>query len=353
MMYRPGQLVFLNCITAGLLWAAVNNTTSGTGVVVRAENFIVPPSTGPLTHIRARNPADTPCTVTIQPKFPDGWQWTPKHRTVTMEPHQAQRLPFTIEKASDVESNRYPVEITVIDGTEKTVHRQNLVCASAPYFKPKIDGKFKDWSEAIPVTFTTAGKKAVVSTYWNKQYFCLYVQVEEEKLGSYKKKAGLIDAVQFALAPRNTVTASVPTAGAQRYEFLVVDFAGLFAKDRCFFLIKPGVKLSVTQQRRPLETLELKEAQVVVKRQGRTTHYECAIPFVMMPLIKPDVGREIQLSILVHDPDGTGVRDWGKAAGLRPERRNKFAWCAGDWVEFSGAPTYDSKVEWGLCSSKH
>jgi hypothetical protein len=219
--------------------------------------------------------------------------------------------------------------------------------------KPKIDGKFKDWAEAIPVTFTTTGKKTVISTYWNKHYFCLYVQVEEDKLCSYKKKAALIDAVQFALAPRNTVTTSVPTAGAQRYEFLVVNFEGLFAKDKCFFLIKPGVKLSVTQQRRPLETLELKEAQVVVKRQGRTTHYECAIPFTVMSQIKPDVGREIQFSILVHDPDGTGVRDWGKAVGLWPEQRNKFAWCAVDVVEFSGAQPYDSKIEWGLCSSKH
>jgi hypothetical protein len=352
-MYRPVQLVFLNFITAGLLWAGVNNTTSATGIVVRAENFIVPPSTGPLTHIRARNPGDTALTVTIQPKFPDGWQWTPRHRTVTMEPNQVQRLPFTIEKASDVESNRYPVEITVIEGIQKTVHRQNLVCASAPYFKPKIDGKYKDWADAIPVTFTTAGKKTIVNTYWNKQYFCLYVQVEEDKLYSYKKNAAQIDAVQFALAPRKAVTASLQTAGAQRYEFLVVNFEGLFAKDKCFFLIKPGVKLSVTQQRRPFETLELKEAQVVVKRQGRTTHYECAIPFALMPQIKPDVGREIRFSILVHDPDGTGVRDLGKAAGLRPGQRNKFAWCAGDWVEFSGAPPYDSKIEWGLCSSKH
>ncbi|MBW8041542.1 MAG: hypothetical protein FVQ85_16315 [Planctomycetes bacterium] len=353
MMHRLGQLVFLNCITAGVLLAALNNTTSKASILVRAENFIVPPSTGPLTHIQVRNRGDTACTVTIGPKFPDGWQWTPKHRTVTMEPHQVRRLPFTIEKASDVESNRYPVEITILDGSKKTVNRQTVVCASAPYFKPKIDGKFKDWADAIPVTFITAGEKTVVSTYWNKHYFCLYVQVEEEKLGSYKKKAGVIDAVQFALAPRNAVTGSVPTAEAQRYEFLLTDFAGLFAKDRCFFLIKPGVKLSVTQQPRPLETLELKEAQVVVTRRGRTTHYECAIPFAVMPQIKPSVGREIQFSILVHDPDGTGVRDWGKAVGLWPEQRNKFAWCAWDSVEFSGASPYDSKIEWGLCSSKH
>ncbi|NIP56353.1 MAG: hypothetical protein GWN55_07800 [Phycisphaerae bacterium] len=353
MIYRGIQLVILSCITAGLLLGGVDNTAFAAGVVVRAENFIVPPSTGPLTHILVRNPDDKPCTVTIQPKFPDGWQWTPRHRTLTMEPNQVQRLPFNIEKASDVESNRYPVEIAIVEGVQETVHRQDLVCASAPYFKPKIDGKFKDWSDSIPVTFTTDGKKTVISTYWNKQYFCLYVQVEEDKLRGYKKKSGLIDAVQFALAPRNAVTASLPTAGAQRYEFLVVNFEGLFAKDKCFFLIKPDVKLSVTQERRPLETLGLKEAQVVVKRKGGTTHYECAIPFAVMPGIKPDVGREIQFSVLVHDPDGTGVRDWGKAAGLWPERRNKYAWCAGDWWELSGDGPYDSKVEWGLCSSKH
>lgn len=352
-MYRLSQIVFLNFIAAGLLLTAGNNTTSGIGVAVRAENFIVPPSTGPLTHIQTRNPGDTPCTVTIQPKFPDGWQWTPKNRTVTLGPQQTQRLAFTIEKASDIESNRYPVEITIINGAEKSVHRQNLVCASAPYLKPKIDGKFKDWSDAIPVTFTTDGRKTVISTFWNRQYFCLYIQVEEDKLCSYRKKTALIDAVQFALAPRNAATASVPTAGAQRYEFLVVDFEGLFAKDKCFFLIKPVEELSVTQQQRPLETLELKEAQVVVKRLGRTTHYECAIPFAMMPQIKPDVGREIQFSILVHDPDGTGVRDWGKAAGLWPGQRYRFAWCTWDSMEFSDAPHYDSKVEWGLCSSKH
>jgi hypothetical protein len=262
----------------------------------------------------------------VQPKFPAGWQWTPKHRTVTIESNQVKRLPFTIDKAADVKSNRYPVEITVLSGSDKCVYRQNIVCSSAPYFKPKIDGNFKDWSKAIPVTFTTAGKKTIVNTYWSKRYFYLYVQVEEDKLCSYKKKAALIDAVQFTLAPRNAVTASAAEAKAERYEFLIVDY---------------------------LEKLELKEAQAVVKRQGRITHYECAIPFAMMPIIKPDVGREIAFSVLVHDPDGTGVRDWGKAAGLWPGQRNWFAWCAWESVKWPGEPPYDNKLEWGLCSSKY
>jgi hypothetical protein len=349
-LWQPG---LFNCVVAGIFFVATGSTTSAPHIVVRAENFTVPPATGPLTHILARNTGDTECTVTIEPKYPDGWQWTPKHRTVTIEPGQLKRLPFTIEKAANNESNRYPVELTVIDVSGETVHRQDVVCASAPFFKPKIDGSFKDWSDAIPVTFTTDDSKTVVSTYWNKRYFYIYVQVQEKKLYSYKKKAPQIDAVQFALAPKNTVTPSELTAKAKRYEFLIIDVPGFFARDKCFCLMKPGVELSVTQQRRSLEMLQLKEALTIVKRQGTITHYECAIPFAVMPAIKPDVGREISLSVLVHDPDGTGIRDLGKAMGLWPEQRNWFAWCAWDSVKWSPDPPYDSKIEWGLCSSKH
>ncbi|MCP4256251.1 MAG: hypothetical protein GY774_01835 [Planctomycetes bacterium] len=352
MICRLFQFVLLNVLIAGALCLAANET-SNNHILVRAENFTVPPATGPLTHILVRNLHDRAYTVTVQPRFPAGWQRAPTNRTVTIEPHQVKRLPFTIEKAAGVKSNRYPVEITVLSGSDKTVYSQNIVCASAPYFKPKIDGNFKDWSNAIPVTFTTAGKKTIVNTFWSKRYFYLYVQVEEDKLYSYKKKAGLIDAVQFALASRNAVTASTTEAKAERYEFLIVDSAGFFAKDKCFYLIKPGTELSVTQQRRSLEKLELKEAQVVVKRQGRITHYECAVPFGIMPAIKPDVGREIAFSVLVHDPDGTGIRDWGKAAGLWPQQRNRLAWCKWNPMKWPTDPPYDSKLEWGLCSSKH
>jgi len=345
-MYRLSQLVLLICVyTTGI-------ATSAPDIAVRAENFTVPPATGPVTHILARNTSDTECTVTIEPKFPADWQWTPGKREVTLAAGQVKRLPFTIEKASDAKSNRYAIEITVFRGSDKTTHQQDVICASAPYFKPKIDGKFKDWSDAIPMTFTTSGKKTVISTYWDKRNFYLYVQVEEDNLQSYKKDAAAVDAVQFALAPRNAVTASGPQAKAQRSEFLVVDVGGMFARDRCFQLIKPGQELSVAQEPSDLNALALKDAQVVVKRQGKITHYECAIPFAAIPTIKPSVGREIRFSVLVHDPDGTGLRDWGEAAGLWPEQRNRFAWCVWDSVKLTADPPYDSKVEFGLCSSK-
>ncbi len=345
------MLGFLLAVNA--LGISLNSSLASASVLLRVENFTVTPSTGPVTHVRVQNTSDTAETVTIQPEFPDGWRWTPKQRSITLKPHQLERLPFAIEKAVDLKSNRYPVEVVLKTDTDRTVHQQTVVCASAPYFQPKIDGRFKDWSEAIPVSFTSAGRKTVVSTYWNPRYFCVYVQVEEDELRSYKKGQAVMDAVQFALAPGQSVTASVGSAPAQRYEFLVVNASGMFAKDRCFRLIKAGTDLSVTQQQRSLESLAFREAQVVVKRQGRITHYECAIPWSALPSIRADVGREISLSFLIHDPDGTGLRDWGKSSGLWAEQRNRLAWCAWD-VPFESADIpYDSKVEWGLCSSKH
>ncbi|MHC4582308.1 MAG: hypothetical protein ACYS14_12705, partial [Planctomycetota bacterium] len=129
MMYRLSRLVLLICV------AAAGTATSAPGVAVRAENFTVPPATGPVTHILARNTSSTERTVTIEPKFPAGWQWTPGNQEVTLAAGQVKRLPFTIERASDVKSNRYAVEITVIQGPDRTTHRQEVVCASAPYFK--------------------------------------------------------------------------------------------------------------------------------------------------------------------------------------------------------------------------
>ena len=37
-------------------------------------------------------------------------------------------------------------------------------------------------------------------------------------------------------------------------------------------------------------------------------------------------GGEFCLSLLVHDPDGVGIRDWGEAVGLWPCQRNRLAW---------------------------
>ena len=66
---------------------------------------------------------------------------------------------------------------------------------------------------------------------------------------------------------------------------------------------------------------------VAVSRTAGVTRYECSIPFgPMRDRIRPSEGREFCLSVLVHDCDGTGIRDWGQAAGLWSWQRNPLAW---------------------------
>ena len=66
---------------------------------------------------------------------------------------------------------------------------------------------------------------------------------------------------------------------------------------------------------RPLEGLACDDADVVVRREGDVTVYECSFSFgPMRDEIRPMEGREFSMSVLVHDPDDTGLRDLGRAA---------------------------------------
>ena len=71
-----------------------------------------------------------------------------------------------------------------------------------------------------------------------------------------------------------------------------------------------------------------------------------------MGLIRAAPGREFCLSVLVHDGDGTGLRDWGRAAGLWPQQRNRLAWCLWQGAKWPKDPPFDNKIEWGFCSSR-
>ena len=356
MIYRYVQFVGLGIVVLLVPLAGAKGLAGRNAIELRVQNFTVPPSTGPVGHLLVQNVHDTAYKGKVQLKFPAGWTYTPMVFDLSLEPHESVRLPFTIDKAVDAKTNSYAVELIATDSTGGGISRkQNIVCASAPYFKPKIDGNIADWADSIPVTFVGNGKKTVIRTYWTKRLWSVCVEVEEAKLGGYRKnaKAGTVDAVQFALAVGGAETGSKPEDKANRYEFLIVDCPGLFAKDKCFLLARPGEVLGLSQEVRSLDGLEFAAAGVVVKRKGKTTVYECSIPFSAMPQIRPDTGREICFSILVHDPDDTGIRDWGKAAGLWQSQRNKYAWCSWQGVKWAEPPPYDNKIEWGLCSSKY
>ncbi len=98
---------------------------------------------------------------------------------------------------------------------------------------------------------------------------------------------------------------------------------------------------------------EVEQAEIAVSRNGKMTYYECAIPFKTPAEIRPSEGREFCLSVLVHDPDGTGLRDWGQAAGLWPEERNRLAWSDWPGAQWPRQPPFDNRLPWGLCSSKY
>jgi hypothetical protein len=72
-----------------------------------------------------------------------------------------------------------------------------------------------------------------------------------------------------------------------------------------------------------------------------------------MPGIEPMEGREFGLSLLVHDPDGTGLRDFGEAAGLWPWQRSRLAWSQWPGARWAKDAPFDNRIEWGFCSSKH
>jgi hypothetical protein len=335
------------CVAAALMGCGV--APGGPPVALRAEHFTVTPATGPVTHVLVHNLLGRTYRGTIIAEFPDAWKVTPAQRRVTIQPGQTARVPFAIERAANTESNSYVVRIKAVGAGTEVAAAQTIVCASAPYSKPSIGGTFDpdQWKQAIPVTFTTGGKKTTISTFWSRQSFSLLVAVEEESLQPLGEEGA--DAVQIALSPRDATTPTSPAAAAERWEFLL---AATQAGPRCFMLIQPGQPLSLALQPRPLAGLEVGAAAVAVTRKAPFTYYECSIPFKDMPALQPETGREFCLGFLVHDGDGTGLRDWGQAAGLWPWQRNRLAWCSWPGAQWPKDAPFDNKIEWGFSSSR-
>jgi len=343
--------------TAGLLAALAVASVAALGgeepVALRAESFTVPPATGPVTHVIVQNLRPAAYAGKVGLRMPEGWELDRVEQAVTLGPNETRRVAFAIRKAANSDANTYPVEVVATgDDGSRAARRQSLFCASAPYGQPTIDGRAREWADAIPVTFTSGGKRTVVSTYWNRSDFCLLAEVEEEKLIGCREGAAF-DAVQVAIAPRDAPAAATASAKAGRYEFLLAASGPSRPKDTCFLLATPDTLLSATQAARGLVSLAVKEAKLVVRRKAGVTTYECSLPFAAMPAVVPAEGREFFFSMLVHDPDGTGLRDLGEAAGLWPSQRNRLAWSLWPGAKWGADAPFDSHVEWGFCSSKH
>ena len=159
--------------------------------------------------------------------------------------------------------------------------------------------------------------------------------------------------MQLAVSPEGAITGTSEDEEATRFEFLLVATSE-GTGGRCFLLAKPGMKLAEAAKVRRLEPLEYEDADVAVARRDGITYYECSVPFrLMRKAIRPTEGREFSLSVLVHDPDGTGIRDWGQTAGLWPSQRNRLAWSRWEGAKWGQNPPFDNKLQWGMCTSKY
>lgn len=354
---RPVQWFALAgaAVASALLPIGVAMAHAADAVALRAESFLVPPPAGPLAYVSIQNLQAAPWRGTVAYRGPQGWRIVPDQRQIELKPGEIGRVPFAVERGVMSEANAYPVEVSATSGGSTVVRRQHVVAATAPFFKPNLDGDPAEWKDALPVAFTAGGKKTVLSTYWNRQQLCLLVAVEEDRLVGYQEKPGPggFDAVQVAVSAQGSKTGASLDDDAARYEFLFV-WSGSGSEGKAFRLAEPGTKLAETQKDRPLASLAYAQAQAAVRRAGGVTYYECGIPFgPMRQEIRPSEGREFYLSVLVHDPDGTGLRDWGEAAGLWPSQRNRLAWSRWQGAVWPKEPPFDNKLEWGLCASKY
>lgn len=340
----PSALVLLIGSLAGPM-----PTWSGEGLAMRIGSFTLAPPHKPQVVVLVKSFLPSRFEGVMRVEGPAGWRILPAQKEVAVAPGQTERVVFSVEQGTLSPVNRYGLAVTVEGAGNRFAHRQEVVAATAPYLRPKIDGHTEDWKDAIPVEFVRAGKKTTIATGWNRKTFCLLVSVEEERQAVWSG-AGPCDAVQMALAAQDAALPHEPQDPVGRHEFLLVTDG---QRGRCFRLADANTPLTQTQAERPLASLEVAEVEVAVSRAAGVTHYECAIPFKLLGDIRPGEGREFCLSLLVHDPDGTGIRDWGQAAGLWPWERNPAAWSRWAGARWGQHPPFDNRLPWGLCSSKY
>jgi hypothetical protein len=344
MMMRVGMGVLL-----ALGWALA--AESAEPLQLRIDTLTVPPATGPLVFVVARNSGSAPYEGEVSLCGPEGWQLTPSQRPVQLAAGETQRIAFNVAEGRNAADNRYAFEITARCGDRRVIHRQEIFVASAPYFSPTIDGQTDDWEDAIPIVFRTGDRETTVSTYWSRRRFALLVAVQEDQLLPFRSgEDEAFDAVQFAISPLESDDGDGTAAG--RFEYLLAALPDGTA--RCYLLADPATPLEECRQPRVPEPLGDDEALVAVRREGGITYYECSLPFrPMNEALRPSEGREFYFSVLVHDPDGTGLRDLGQAAGLWADAGDDDAWSRWPGARWPEDGPRSNRIRWGFCSSKY
>lgn len=327
------------------------------GLALRAEMLMVTPATGPLAHVQVYNHSSQPFAGLLEVDYPEGWKLNKNAQPVQVAAGQTVRLPFAIEKGVNAADNSYRVEMRVVPAAGRppvAKRQQRVVCASAPYLAAEVDGKIDDWKDAIPATWWTYGRATVIRTGWTRRALSVLVAVEEDK---HTPAAGgameFPDAVQIAIAPREAKLPRKAGDKAGRHELLLMAAAG---GPKCLVLARQdqpvrGEAEALNEPVEPLQLPAMPGAKVAIWREGQTTYYELSVPVKELAPVEPEPGREFCFSVLVHDGDKLTRRDWGVGAGLWPTQLLRMAWTpwkGGCWTQ---TPPFDSRIEWGFCSS--
>ena len=300
--------------------------------IVRCHSFLVNPSTGPVAEITVTAEGDAWAgTLTVTP--PEGWTLDPQTHDISLQAGESKRIPYRITKAREVADNTYPFTLALSGGVTVT---QIVRTASAPFYKPKIDGKLDEWKDAIPLRFGEKGAQVTLRTYWDNSAFYLAVEVEQKAL-NLSRKDGLVNAVQLYIAPKG--------ATDKRHEFLIEPVGK--SKAVCKRLASPdGTDCK--------DGLVEKSANIALRNSNGVTTYEIALPLGLLDGIRVDAGREFRFGLLVHDPDGSGLRDLGTIMNRPASTRTSIPSC---WTLWKGgcwnAAFYDGGSEFGFCSSIH
>ncbi len=284
--------------------------------------------------------------------MPDGWRLTPTRQAVQLEPGAEARVTFSVENGTEAPENSYPVVIRAAADGEEVEVRQTICVATAPYLKPTVDSLTDHWRDAVPVTFRTGSRETVIRTAWHRRAFYLLVEVEEDALEPPDDR-GPRDAVQVALSRREAAAAQAD-APIDRFEFLLVPAAARSGPGTCYRLMAPGTPSTVAAQPRSVAELPVHPGELFVHCASSKTYYVWRLPWGdLESYLKPAEGREFHLSVLIHDPDGTGLRDWGEAAGLWESQRSWLHWSQWRGAQWRDRPPMDSRTPWGLCSSRY
>lgn len=326
------NIVLLSCLVV-LTFCASQKTAAAETLRVRMENFLVTPSTGPVVNVLVQNRSERAVSAVVRVRWPEGWKGAPAGQTVSVGPHATAKAAFTIEKAVDVAANRYTVVVEARAGDMTVTRTQQVVCATAPYLKPQVDGKLDDWKDSVPITFATDGKTTTAMTCWSRKQFCVAVRAGQMKGG----------AVQFAVAPESEEKPG-------RYEFVVVA-PEQDGPAKCFLLMRPGGDLKLAEQRRALGGLECGDVQAAVAREGSAMCFEIAVPVKLVPELQPTPGRPFRFSLLVHEAGG--LRDLSAVMNLWDDQRHPQSWNRWKGAAFGPTPPFDSNVEFGFSSSIH